>query len=82
MLFAIYMIRTNEKDYSRLSVNTALLASVESLMDVPPECFNPPPKVNSRVIKIVPQTVPVMENGKPIKMQVFVLIVIGKKVYS
>ena len=39
--------------YCRLSVNTQLLARVEQLMKVGRNNFKPPPKVESRVVRIV-----------------------------
>jgi 18S rRNA (adenine1779-N6/adenine1780-N6)-dimethyltransferase len=39
--------------YCRLSVNTQLLAKVEQLMKVGRNNFKPPPKVESRVVRIV-----------------------------
>ena len=30
---------------------------VESLIDVPPECFDPPPRVDSAVVRVVPKAV-------------------------
>ena len=41
--------------YGRLSVLVQALAEVEHLFDVPPEAFNPPPKVESSVIRITPR---------------------------
>ena len=43
-----------ESTYGRLGVMIQATARVESLIDVPPECFAPPPKVNSGVIRIIP----------------------------
>ncbi len=43
-----------ESAYGRLGVMIQATAHVESLIDVPPECFAPPPKVNSGVIRIIP----------------------------
>jgi len=42
------------KDYGRLSVMAQYRCRMESLMDVPPESFYPPPKVTSSVIRLVP----------------------------
>jgi 18S rRNA (adenine1779-N6/adenine1780-N6)-dimethyltransferase len=44
--------RPGEKLYSRLSVNTQLLAKVDQLMKVGRNNFRPPPKVESRVVRI------------------------------
>jgi 16S rRNA (adenine1518-N6/adenine1519-N6)-dimethyltransferase len=43
-------------DYGRLSVMVQYHCQVESLFDVPPESFTPPPKVNSSVIRLIPYT--------------------------
>ncbi len=46
------------KDYGRLSVMMQYHCRVESLMQVPPEAFSPPPKVNSAVVRLVPWSEP------------------------
>ncbi|KAJ0409582.1 hypothetical protein P43SY_008454 [Pythium insidiosum] len=45
------------QNYSRLSVNTALIADVTSVVKVGRNHFLPPPKVDSRVIKLTPKAV-------------------------
>jgi len=42
------------KDYGRLSVMMQYHCAVDSLFDVPPGAFNPPPKVNSAVVRLRP----------------------------
>ena len=42
------------KDYGRLTVMMACRCDIEHILDVPPESFTPPPKVDSSVIKIIP----------------------------
>jgi 16S rRNA (adenine1518-N6/adenine1519-N6)-dimethyltransferase len=42
------------KDYSRLSVMLQWRYAMESIIDVPPESFDPPPKVDSAVVRMVP----------------------------
>ncbi|HER34721.1 MAG: ribosomal RNA small subunit methyltransferase A [Halothiobacillaceae bacterium] len=44
--------------YSRLSVLVAAQAEVRHLFDVPPSAFNPPPKVESSVLRITPAATP------------------------
>ncbi|MEM8766442.1 MAG: 16S rRNA (adenine(1518)-N(6)/adenine(1519)-N(6))-dimethyltransferase RsmA [Pseudomonadota bacterium] len=44
------------KDWSRLSVMTQYHCEVESLFDVPPEAFSPPPRVHSQVVRLRPRT--------------------------
>jgi 16S rRNA (adenine1518-N6/adenine1519-N6)-dimethyltransferase len=42
------------KDYGRLSVMLQYRYSMDKLIDVPPESFNPPPKVNSAIVRMIP----------------------------
>ena len=46
------------KDYGRLSIMMQYNCQVNSLFDVPPESFDPPPKVNSAVVRLVPHKTP------------------------
>jgi 16S rRNA (adenine1518-N6/adenine1519-N6)-dimethyltransferase len=41
-------------DMSLLSLAIQIYSTAEHIIDVPPECFNPPPKVHSSVIKLIP----------------------------
>jgi len=50
--------RPGESLYCRLSVNTQLLAKVTQVMKVGKNNFKPPPKVDSRVVKIEPKNPP------------------------
>ncbi len=42
------------KDYGRLSVMLQWRYDIESLLDVPPEAFDPPPRVDSAVVRMQP----------------------------
>ena len=42
------------KDYGRLSVMLQWRYDIESLLDVPPESFDPPPRVDSAVVRMQP----------------------------
>ena len=42
------------KDYGRLSVMLQWRYDIESVLDVPPEAFDPPPRVNSAVVRMMP----------------------------
>lgn len=42
------------KDYGRLSVMLQWRYDIESLFEVPPEAFEPPPRVDSAVVRMVP----------------------------
>jgi 16S rRNA (adenine1518-N6/adenine1519-N6)-dimethyltransferase len=46
------------KDYGRMSVMLQWRYHVESLFDVPPEAFDPPPRVESAVVRLVPWPAP------------------------
>jgi len=43
------------KSWGRLGVLTQFYCEVDSLFDVPPEAFSPPPKVHSQVVRLVPR---------------------------
>jgi 16S rRNA (adenine1518-N6/adenine1519-N6)-dimethyltransferase len=43
-----------KKDYGRLSVMLQWRYDIESLLDVPPEAFDPPPRVESAVVRMQP----------------------------
>lgn len=42
------------KDYGRLSVMLQWRYDIESVLDVPPEAFEPPPRVDSAVVRMIP----------------------------
>ncbi len=42
------------KDYGRLSVMLQWRYAIESVLDVPPEAFDPPPRVDSAVVRMRP----------------------------
>ncbi len=46
------------KDYGRLSVMLQWRYAMESVLDVPPEAFDPPPKVESAVVRMQPLQAP------------------------
>jgi len=43
-------------DYGRLTVMLQRRFHLEWLLDVPPAAFNPPPKVDSAVVRLIPKT--------------------------
>lgn len=47
---------TGTRSFGRLSVMIQACFNVTNLIDVPPEAFDPPPKVQSAVIRMVPHT--------------------------
>jgi len=46
------------KDYGRLSVMLQWRYDIESVLDVPPEAFDPPPRVDSAIVRMLPLKVP------------------------
>ncbi len=46
--------KPGDSDYGRLSVMLQTRYKMYSLFDVPPECFDPPPKVMSSVVRMIP----------------------------
>ncbi len=49
------------KAYGKLSVQSQRLCEVTKVRDVPPGCFNPPPKVDSIVLRFMPREEPLFE---------------------
>jgi 16S rRNA (adenine1518-N6/adenine1519-N6)-dimethyltransferase len=46
------------KDFGRLSVMLQWRYAIESVLDVPPEAFDPPPRVDSAVVRMLPLAQP------------------------
>jgi len=49
-------------DYGRLSVMLQAYYDMDHLFDVPPECFDPPPRVMSAIVRMVPKAAEVRAN--------------------
>ena len=47
-------------DYGRLSVMLQWRYAMENVLFVPPECFDPPPRVDSAVVRMVPHATPAL----------------------
>lgn len=54
------------KAYGRVSVMAQWLCEIVPVMDIPPQAFNPPPKVTSSVITLVPRKAPLAPASKPV----------------
>ncbi|GAB3260727.1 ribosomal RNA small subunit methyltransferase A [Chitinimonas naiadis] len=52
-------------DYGRLSVMLQYHFHMEKLLDVPPEAFNPPPKVDSAIVRMIPRPYPLPASNVP-----------------
>ncbi|GJM13819.1 MAG: ribosomal RNA small subunit methyltransferase A [Pseudohongiella sp.] len=51
----------NDKNYGRLSIMLQYFCQAEKLFNVPPQAFNPQPKVNSAIVRLAPHpTLPVI----------------------
>ena len=66
--------RPGTKEYGALTVNVAAVARAESLFKVPAGAFNPPPKVDSAVVRITPLAEPLVT---PAEERPFRLLVQG-----
>jgi len=49
--------KPNHKDYGRLSLMTQYFCEIQSLLTVSPNAFQPRPKVQSAVIRLIPHTI-------------------------
>ena len=54
--------RPSTSDYGRLSVMLQWRYAMENVLFVPPESFNPPPRVDSAVVRMVPRKNPAQVN--------------------
>ncbi|KAF8817695.1 putative ribosomal Rna (adenine(1779)-N(6)/adenine(1780)-N(6))- dimethyltransferase [Cardiosporidium cionae] len=52
------MAEPNQRNYGRLAINTRLFCKVTKVCDVSAANFNPPPRVDSMVVKITPRHPP------------------------
>ena len=59
-------------DYGALSVNIQALADVELLFRIPSGAFNPPPRVDSAVVRVTPRAAPVVAPGLEETFRIFV----------
>lgn len=66
-----------DKIYGALSVNLQSVVDVEFLRKVPPGAFNPPPAVDSAVVRVTPKPVPVVEPALEVRFRSFVLAAFG-----
>jgi 16S rRNA (adenine1518-N6/adenine1519-N6)-dimethyltransferase len=59
-------------DYGALSVNVQAVADVELLFRIPAGAFNPPPRVDSAVVRVTPRVEPVVAPGIEEPFRIFV----------
>ena len=63
--------------YGALSVNVAAVANVDHVMNVPAGAFQPPPKVESAVVRLTPRDVPLVKLESLAPFRAFVQAVFG-----
>lgn len=63
--------------YGALSVNVAAVANVDHVMNVPAGAFQPPPKVESAVVRLTPLATPLVARESLPAFRVFVQAVFG-----
>jgi 16S rRNA (adenine1518-N6/adenine1519-N6)-dimethyltransferase len=66
-----------DKTYGALSVNLQAVVQVEMIRRVPPGSFNPPPAVDSAVVRVTPRPDPVIEPALEGRYRQFVLAAFG-----
>ena len=52
-------------DYGRLTVMLQYRFVMDKVLDVPPEAFNPPPKVDSAVVRMIPLPASMIKVKRP-----------------
>ena len=65
------------ESYGALSVNVAVVARVERVLDVPRGAFKPPPKVDSALVRITPRADPLVDVGSLSAFRAFVQAAFG-----
>lgn len=56
---------TGDSSYGRLGIMVQYYCQVESLFPVPPTAFNPPPKVDSAIVRLTPHSRPPVTTASP-----------------
>ena len=69
--------KAGDEAYGALTVNIAVVASVEQVMTVPASAFRPPPKVESAVVRLTPLQQPLVADQSLNAFRAFVLAVFG-----
>jgi len=66
------------KNYGRLTVMTAMQLDCVAVFDVPPAAFDPPPKVDSTVVRLTPKARP-LQSRDPRRLQAVVAAAFGQR---
>ncbi len=67
------------KAYGKLSVQCQRLCTVTKVRDVPPGCFDPPPKVDSIVLNFTPRETPLFEVADEVRFQLILDRAFGQR---
>lgn len=69
--------KAGTESYGALSVNIAVVADTQQVMSVPAGAFQPPPKVESAVVRLVPLTKPLVPTESLLAFRAFVQAAFG-----
>ena len=69
--------KADTEAYGALSVNVAAVANVDHVMNVPAGAFQPPPKVESAVVRLTPRATPIVPGESLAAFRVFVQAAFG-----
>jgi 16S rRNA (adenine1518-N6/adenine1519-N6)-dimethyltransferase len=67
------------RDYGRLSVMLQWRYRITALLDVPPEAFDPPPRVDSAVVRMVPRPAAEVANIDPARLSTLVAVAFSQR---
>ena len=67
------------KDYGRLSVMLQWRYHIESVLDVPPEAFDPPPRVDSAVVRMLPLPRDAVAGIDPLRLAELVAVAFSQR---
>ena len=70
---------SGSREYGALSVNVQAAAHAEIVRHVPPGAFNPPPKVDSAVLRIMPREEPLVMDDEAERFRAFVQGIFGMR---
>lgn len=69
--------KADTEAYGALSVNVAAVADVDLVINVPAGAFQPPPKVESAVVRLTPRATPLMSRESQQSFRIFVQAAFG-----
>lgn len=71
--------KEGDESYGALSVNVAMVATVEQVLSVPAGAFRPPPKVESVVVRLTPKPEPLVPLSELRGLRTFVQAAFGQR---